>query len=178
MRNARLVSITKLTKEGHAPMPAYAITLDISGQLKISLHCPYGYLLWWKQAKLIFRLKFRDVSVGSCKSYLTTCLPSQNLEAQWLSGSASRFRSQVQTLGWASPSMIREMADHTEQRLCEVSLSVGKTSAETFEMLRQTFNRDSLGKSKVYEWFSRSNLATCQLKTCYAQGVLRQEEMT
>jgi hypothetical protein len=32
---------------------------------------------------------------------------------------------------------------------------LGKTAADTVGMLRQAFNDDALGKSQVYEWFSR-----------------------
>ncbi|PNF31107.1 hypothetical protein B7P43_G15767 [Cryptotermes secundus] len=48
------------------------------------------------------------------------------------------------------------MADQKEQRVCvKFCFLLGKTAAETVGMLRQTFNDDALGKSQVYEWFSR-----------------------
>ncbi|KAJ4441085.1 hypothetical protein ANN_10935 [Periplaneta americana] len=51
---------------------------------------------------------------------------------------------------------INEMADHKEQSVCvKFSFLLGKTAAETVGMLRQAFDDDALGKSQVYEWFSR-----------------------
>ncbi|PNF23469.1 Mariner Mos1 transposase [Cryptotermes secundus] len=48
------------------------------------------------------------------------------------------------------------MADQKEQRVCvKFCFLLGKTAAETVGMLRQAFNDDALGKSQVYEWFSR-----------------------
>ncbi|PNF18301.1 hypothetical protein B7P43_G14792 [Cryptotermes secundus] len=48
------------------------------------------------------------------------------------------------------------MADQEEQRVCvKFCFLLGKTAAETVGMLRQAFNDDALGKSQVYEWFSR-----------------------
>jgi hypothetical protein len=55
-----------------------------------------------------------------------------------------------------NPLAISEMADHKEQRVCvKFCFMLGKTAAETVGMLRQAFNDDALGKSQVYEWFSR-----------------------
>ncbi|PNF28730.1 hypothetical protein B7P43_G07777 [Cryptotermes secundus] len=48
------------------------------------------------------------------------------------------------------------MADQKEQRVCvKFCFLLGKTAAETVGMLQQVFNDDALGKSQVYEWFSR-----------------------
>ncbi|PNF38695.1 hypothetical protein B7P43_G17643 [Cryptotermes secundus] len=48
------------------------------------------------------------------------------------------------------------MADQKEQRVCvKFCFLLGKNATETVGMLRQAFNDDALGKSQVYEWFSR-----------------------
>ncbi|PNF23334.1 hypothetical protein B7P43_G15555 [Cryptotermes secundus] len=48
------------------------------------------------------------------------------------------------------------MADQKEQRVCvKFCFLLGKSAAETVGMLQQAFNDDALGKSQVYEWFSR-----------------------
>ncbi|PNF29661.1 hypothetical protein B7P43_G15773 [Cryptotermes secundus] len=48
------------------------------------------------------------------------------------------------------------MADLREQRVCiKFCFKLGKTAAETHQMLKQAFGENSLGQTKTYNWYKR-----------------------
>jgi hypothetical protein len=48
------------------------------------------------------------------------------------------------------------MADLREQRVCiKFCFKLGKTAAETHQMLKQAFGDKSLGQTQTYDWYKR-----------------------
>jgi hypothetical protein len=48
------------------------------------------------------------------------------------------------------------MADLREQRVCiKFCFKLGKTAAETHQMLKQAFCDNSLGQTQTYDWYKR-----------------------
>jgi hypothetical protein len=48
------------------------------------------------------------------------------------------------------------MADLREQRVCiKFCFKLGKTTAETHQMLKQAFGDNSLGQTQTYDWYQR-----------------------
>ena len=48
------------------------------------------------------------------------------------------------------------MCESTEQRICiKFYFKITKTVTETYQLLRQAYGEDALGRTQVYEWFRR-----------------------
>jgi hypothetical protein len=53
-------------------------------------------------------------------------------------------------------SVISEMADMKEQRICvKFCFKLGKTASKTYEMLRTAFGDSAMGRTPTFEWFCR-----------------------
>jgi hypothetical protein len=49
-------------------------------------------------------------------------------------------------------------------------VKLGKSAAETFEMLREAFGEHPLSRTAIAEWHSRFKAVECQLKMTNVQG--------
>jgi len=48
------------------------------------------------------------------------------------------------------------MCESTEQRIyIKFCFKIGKTAAETYQLLQQAFGEDAMGCTQVFDWFSR-----------------------
>jgi hypothetical protein len=46
------------------------------------------------------------------------------------------------------------MCETTEQRICiKFCFKIGKTAAETYELLQQAYGEDAMGRTHVFHWF-------------------------
>ena len=48
------------------------------------------------------------------------------------------------------------MCESTEQRICiKFCFKIGKTATETYQLLRQAYGEDAVGRAQVFDWFRR-----------------------
>jgi hypothetical protein len=60
------------------------------------------------------------------------------------------------------------MADLREQRVCmKFCFELGKTAAETHQMLQQAFGNNSLGQTQTYDWYKQTNSVYFSLQANY-----------
>uniref|UniRef100_T1HFL5 HTH_48 domain-containing protein n=1 Tax=Rhodnius prolixus TaxID=13249 RepID=T1HFL5_RHOPR len=71
------------------------------------------------------------------------------------------------------------MASLSEQRAAlKFCFLLGKNAAESVLMLKTAYKDDAMGKTEVYEWFTRFKLATCRLMTNLVLDVHQLPEST
>ena len=57
---------------------------------------------------------------------------------------------------------LTKMADFKEQRICIKScFNLKKTTAETYQMLKEAFGDLAMSKSKTFLWYKRSRKVEC-----------------
>ena len=65
------------------------------------------------------------------------------------------------------------MEEKVQQRVCiDFCFRLGKTGAETYEMLQAAFGESCLSQSKTFEWYSPSKVDADPLKMTPAQAGL------
>jgi hypothetical protein len=48
------------------------------------------------------------------------------------------------------------MCENTEKRICmKFYFKIGKTATETYQLLRQAFGEETMGRTQVFDWFRR-----------------------
>jgi hypothetical protein len=48
------------------------------------------------------------------------------------------------------------MCESTEKRICmKFYFKIGKTATETYQLLRQAFGEEAIGRTQVFDWFRR-----------------------
>jgi len=46
------------------------------------------------------------------------------------------------------------MCESTEQRICiKFCFKIGKIATETYQLLRQAYGEDAMGRTQVFDWF-------------------------
>jgi len=60
------------------------------------------------------------------------------------------------------------MCESTEQRICiKFCFKIGKTATETYQLLRQAYGEDAVGRAQVFDWFRRFKEGTSKTRSCY-----------
>jgi hypothetical protein len=68
-------------------------------------------------------------------------------------------------------SVISEMADSKEQRICvKFCFELGKTASETHRMLKTAFGDNAMGRTQTFEWFSRFKHGETSVEDCDRLG--------
>jgi len=73
------------------------------------------------------------------------------------------------------------MCVSTEQRICiKFCFKIGKTATETYQLLRQAYGEDAMGRTQVFDWFRRFKEGTTSVESNPRSGrpsTSRNEEM-